>query len=174
MFKYWTYLPSLTVFTVVVILIVEIYNNYFVFSLVTASVFFQSTLLAVSGFLFSGAMAFIVRQPHDRIAVIAIETGTRTTYITTLLLSHSLPKPEGDVAKTAPVLCAFLSLLPAFFVVLVYRMLHRYRKVKYAATTEVSYLGSVEDVQELCGIRNGGLERNCHLRSVVNQPALVG
>ncbi len=58
--------------------------------------------------------------------VLAMDTGTHTTYFTALLLDNSLSQPEADIAKTAPVLCSLLSLFPAITMVLLFRIYKRY------------------------------------------------
>ena len=71
-------------------------------------------------------MAFLCRQPNQRILILTLETGTRSTYLTSTLLVMSLPQPEADVAKTTPVLVTLLSLIPSFSLVCIYRMYRRY------------------------------------------------
>ena len=132
--KYWEYLPPFTIVTVLLIFVVEVYKSSFIFELITAKVFFMAAMLAVAGYLFGCAVAFIARQPLSRIIVISIETGCRTTYITCLLLSISLTSPESDIARTTPVLGGILSLIPGLVAVLIYRGYSRYRGSNYAAT----------------------------------------
>lgn len=128
---FWTYLPSFTIFTIVFSIIVEVYNANYIFSLISTEIFFTGVALVMAGFFFGAVIAFLSRQTHSRILVLAIESGTRTTYFTTALIVMSLPQPEADIAKSAPVLVGFLSLLPTFVLVCLYRMYRRYKGQAY-------------------------------------------
>ena len=147
--RFWLYLPAWTVLTLTFLLATQIYNNYFITQLITAQIMLLAALLAVSGFIFGAALAFIARLPKSRILVLSVETGVRTTYSITLLLSHSLETPDGDISKTTPVLSSILTLLAAFLTAIVYRVIHKYKTRNYTET-ECSYLASNEDLSQLC------------------------
>ena len=122
----WTYLPTFTIFTIIAALVVELYINNFIFTLMTKEIFFAWTLIAASGYIFGAVIAFISQQSHARILVMCVETGSRTSFVTSLLLQHSLSQPEADMAKSAPVLCVLLALLPAFVILLFLRIYKRF------------------------------------------------
>ena len=147
--KFWLYLPAWTVATFLFLLVVQAYNSHFIAQLITGQIFLLAAMLAASGFIFGAAVAFIARLPKSRLLVVSVESGVRTTYSISLLLVASLHKPDGDMAKTTPVLASFLTLVPAFLAALVYRVIHKYRTRNYAET-ECSYLPSNEDLSQVC------------------------
>ena len=157
--RLWLYLPGFTVCTLVMLLIIELYNSAFIFQLITVHIFFLSILVVVSGFLFSAALAFITRLPFARMLIITIEIGVRTSFVPGLIVQHSFPPPDGDIAKTTPVLCTFLALFPSFVIVLVHRLVHKYRTRNYAET-ECSILEDPDSNQDNAGdsICNGSQE----------------
>ena len=69
-------------------------------------------------YIYGAVIAFISQQSHARILVMCVETGSRMSLVTSLLLQHSLSQPEADMAKSAPVLCVLLALLRAFIILL--------------------------------------------------------
>ncbi len=103
-------------------------------------------MLAGSGYVFGAVVSFIAQQPHQRILVTSIETGARTTFLTGILLDQSLTQPEADMAKTAPVLCTLLSLVPAIIIVIIFRVYKRYAGRDYDEASGLE--GSEEDLTE--------------------------
>ena len=144
--KYWTYLPTFTIATVLFILVAEVYKSSFIFQLVTTKVFLVAAILALAGYLFGAAVAFVARQPLSRILVMSLETGCRTTYVTCLLLTGSLECPDCDVARTTPVLGCLLSLTPGLVAVLMYRLYAQYKGLNYAET--LSTLATSKDADD--------------------------
>ena len=110
----------------------------------------MAAMLSAGGYLFGGAIAFICRQTVRCMIVITMETGVRTSFITGVLLSISLEQPEGDIGKMGPTLWSFLSLLPAFMGVIIYKFYKRYNVRKYAPT-ECTYLDSQDDLSLIEG-----------------------
>ena len=146
---FWLYLPCFTILTLAYTLIVEIYKNHFIFHLVTRRIFMASFLLILSGFIISSITGFLCRLAPQRILVLIMDSGTHTTYFTALLLENSLTQPDADIAKTAPVLCSLLSLIPAIILVLLFRIYKRYTGKDFA---DVIYsTGSGEDTECLSG-----------------------
>ncbi|KAI0230966.1 hypothetical protein LSAT2_018652 [Lamellibrachia satsuma] len=143
----WMYLPIFTVCTIVFSVIASLFVNGFIFRYITVRIFLLSALLAAAGYGVGAASAFAVGLPQSRILTIAVETGGRTTVITNLLLVSSMAQPEADLAKTAPVLCSLLSVVPAFVAILVRRFMLRLRERKYAQT-ECTFIDSRDDVSE--------------------------
>ena len=143
----WMRLPVFTVCTVVFFVIVTLFSNSFIFRCITPKIFLLSALLAAAGYAVGAATAFVVGLPQRRILVIAVETGSRTTVITNLLLVSSMVQPEADMAKAAPVLCSLLGIVPAFAAILARRFVSRLRERKYAHT-ECTFIGSRDDVSD--------------------------
>ena len=144
---FWQWLPSFTIFTLIFALIVEIYNNHFIFPLISKEVFCSCLMLGMSGYIFGWIVGFLCRLQTQRILVLVIETGAHTTYITCVLLDNSLAQPEADMAKTAPVLCSLLSLIPAIIIVLLFRFYKRYTGKKF---TDLLYNGDNDDEMTEC------------------------
>ena len=144
---FWQWLPSFTIFTLVFTLIVEIYNNHFIFPLVSKEVFCSCLILGMAGYIFGWVVGFLCRLHAQRILVLAIETGAHTTYFTNLLLDNSLDQPEADMAKTAPVLCSMLSLIPAIIIVLLFRFYKRYTGKEFS---DLLYNGENDDEMTEC------------------------
>ena len=132
--KIWFYVPIPTSVILLLMSIMELYRNHFVFSIMTVHVFFMSAMLATGGFMFGVAMAFIARLPVSRILVIAIETGMHSSFLTCLLLAGSLEQPDADMAKAGPTVWSFLTLAPALFACIVVRFYKKFHVRKYAAT----------------------------------------
>ncbi len=135
--KLWTWLPSFTIFTLIFTIMIQIYNNSFIFILVTKEIMCASILLALSGFIFGFVIPFMCRLQPQKSLVIAIETGAHSTYFTSLLLDSSISQPEADIAKTAPALCSLLSLTPTIIMVLMFRIYKRYTGKDFVETVYV-------------------------------------
>lgn len=143
----WTYLPTFTIVTLMFSIVVEIYNNNFIFTLISKEIFCASVLLTSCGFTFGAVIAFIAQQRQPRILVTCVETGVRTTFLTGLLLEHSLAQPEADIAKAAPVLCTLLSVLPTMIIIILCRIYKRFvsaKKMEEIAT----YTAQCEDEED--------------------------
>ncbi len=147
----WVYQSAFASFTLLFMLSVDVYKNDYIFQLISLEVFFIGAMLAAAGYLFGCAVAFIFRLPLNNMVVVAIETGSRTMFITCLLLSRSLPEPENDIAKATPVLSGLFAQIPCLVVILVRRGLQRCR-VKGYPRTECSLMDSREDLTDAeCG-----------------------
>ena len=101
----------------------------------------------MTGYIFGWFVGFLCRLHAQRILVLAIETGAHTTYFTNLLLDNSLDQPEADMAKTAPVLCSMLSLIPAIIIVLLFRFYKRYTGKEFS---DLLYNGENDDEMTEC------------------------
>ena len=132
--KIWFHVPIPTALILLLLSVMELYRNHFVFSIMTVHVFFMSAMLATGGFMFGAAMAFIARLPVSRILVIAIETGMRSSFLTCILIMSSLEQPDADMGKAGPTLWSFLTLAPALLACIVLRFYKSYHIRKYAAT----------------------------------------
>lgn len=123
--RLWTsYLPALCVFTLLLTIASEFYFNDFIFSLLTPRLCAIVLLVMISAFLFGAGLAFLGRQSTSRIVAASIESGVRSSLLTTVLLSNTLPAPHGDIARIAPVLYTLLSVGPTLVLILMQRF-HR-------------------------------------------------
>lgn len=142
--RYWTYLPVLAVLALLCIAGVEIYSNYAVFLNVGALQATLAALLAIPGFLLGAGVGYALRQTSERIVTLALETGVRTSYVTNLCATMTWPQVEAVQAKTAPVLCSLLSLLPTVVLVLVFRIRARTKLLREAVDNYGSYNVNVD------------------------------
>ena len=123
--KAWTHIPVFTSFSIVMILIVESWRQQYIFQLITMQHLLLATILSDFGYIFGFILALVAKQPLSRIHVIAIETGSRTTFISSILVDYSVPEPLDDLAKPIPVLASILSVGLGCLVVLLYRIASR-------------------------------------------------
>jgi len=89
-----------------------VWSNLYVFRLIRPVLLLAGCLLPYVGFLLSGVVAFILRQPRPRILTIAIETGIQNTGLPIILMKFSLPQPEADLSIVAPIVIAMFMPLP--------------------------------------------------------------
>ena len=113
-------LKPVIVFFAIVLIVVGIYSNLFIFRLFKPRVVLAACLLPYIGYIVGGTIATIFRQPWKRIKTIAIETGMQNTSIAYILLTSSFPVPMGDLAAVAPVASAVMTPLPPFLTTIVY------------------------------------------------------
>lgn len=96
---------------------IGVYSNLYIFQLITPVLIIAGCLLPYTGFLLSGLVAFILRQPLPRILTIAIETGIQNTGLPIILMRFSLPQPEADLSVVSPVVIAMFMPLPLWVAV---------------------------------------------------------
>ena len=89
-----------------------VWSNLYVFQLIHPLLLLAGCLLPYVGFLLSGFVAFVLRQPPPRILTIAIETGIQNTGLPIVLMKFSLPQPEADLSIVAPIVIAMFMPLP--------------------------------------------------------------
>jgi len=89
-----------------------VWSNLYVFRLIRPLLLLAGCLLPYVGFLISGTVAFILRQPPPRVLTIAIETGIQNTGLPIILMKFSLPQPEADLSIVAPIVIAMFMPLP--------------------------------------------------------------
>lgn len=102
-----------------------VYSNLYIFRLITPSLILCGCLLPYIGFLLSGLVAFILRQPLPRVLTIAIETGIQNTGVPIILMKFSLPQPEADLSVVSPVVIAMFMPLPLWIAVTVVEIRRR-------------------------------------------------
>ncbi|ELU09519.1 hypothetical protein CAPTEDRAFT_223681 [Capitella teleta] len=117
----WLYLPSFTIFTLFTIVILDLYQYSFIFTLITVKTTFLCIFIVIGGYSVVLGCAYIARLPPMRMLVVTMEIGVRTSYIPCLAVHVSFPDPERDIAKTSTLLAILLSVLPTIVGVLVYR-----------------------------------------------------
>lgn len=96
---------------------IGVYSNLYIFRLITPALIVAGCLLPYIGFLLSGLIAFILRQPLPRILTIAIETGIQNTGLPIILMRFSLPQPDADLSVVSPVVVAMFMPLPLWVAV---------------------------------------------------------
>ena len=89
-----------------------VWSNLYVFRLIRPLLMLAGCLLPYVGFLLSGVVAFILRQPAPRILTIAIETGIQNTGLPIILMKFSLPQPDADLSVVSPIVIAMFMPLP--------------------------------------------------------------
>ena len=128
-----------------VLLVVGIYSNMYIFRLFKPKIILAGCLLPYIGYMSGGVAAAIFRQPWARVKTISIETGLQNTSIAYLLLTNSFPPPIGDVAAVAPVASAVMTPLPLFFVTIIYLIYQKYINKQAAKNPELEKGGKDDD-----------------------------
>lgn len=104
---------------------IGVYSNLYIFRLITPTLILCGCLLPYLGFLISGLVAFILRQPLPRVLTIAIETGIQNTGLPIILMKFSLPQPEADLSVVSPVVVAMFMPLPLWIAVTIVEIRRR-------------------------------------------------
>lgn len=142
--RLWRYMPVCTIVTITFGLAIDVFKYGYIVQQLSTELLFMCLILAASGYIFGCTVSYLARQRSGNLVVIAIATGSRTLYITCQILSHSLEEPENDIAKTVPVLSSFLSIMPAFLCVLIYRVR---RRSKPEVPVDVSLSGTCVEIE---------------------------
>jgi len=118
-----------------------VWTNLYIFRLIRPLLLLAGCLLPYVGFLLSGVVAFILRQPPPRILTIAIETGIQNTGLPIILLKFSLPQPEADLSIVAPIVIAMFMPLPLWIAFAVTTIWRRFKFYLYLITVVIYYAG---------------------------------
>jgi len=94
-----------------------VWSNLFVFKAIFPMLVLAGCLLPYAGFLLSGFVAFLLRQPAKRVLTISIETGIQNTGLAIILMKFSLPQPEADLSIASPIMVAMFMPLPLWIAV---------------------------------------------------------
>ena len=86
-------LRPLFIVMILTMILVGGWSNIFILRLIRPLLVVAACLVPYTGFLLSGFVAFILRQPAPRILTIAIETGIQNTGLPIILMKFSLPQP---------------------------------------------------------------------------------
>lgn len=146
-------LKPVIVFFAIVLLVIGIYSNLFIFRLFKLRVVLAACLLPYVGYLVGGLVATICRQPWPRIKTIALETGMQNTSIAYILLTSSFAPPMGDLAAVAPVASAVMTPIPPLLITVVYLTYQKCRK-KYEPVAQDG------DVVKDEAVKNGAKKDN--------------
>jgi len=89
-----------------------VWTNLYVFRLIRPLLLLAGSLLPYVGFVLSGTVAWLFRQPPARILTIAIETAIQNTGLPIVLMKFSLPQPDADLSVVGPVVIAMFMPMP--------------------------------------------------------------
>jgi len=119
-------LRPMFIISILLMLVVGVWSNLYMFRLIRPLLMLIGCLLPYIGFLLSGVVAFILRQPPQRILTIAIETGIQNTALPIVLMNLSLPQPDADLSTVGPVTVATSAILSLFFAFAVVEIWRRF------------------------------------------------
>lgn len=140
-----------------------VYSNLYIFRLITPTLILCGCLLPYTGFLLSGLIAFLLRQPLPRVLTIAIETGIQNTGLPIILMKFSLPQPEADLSVVAPVVIAMFMPLPLWIAVMIVEIRRRCcrRRLKASLEEAAAIDGTVEsNLHESADVKLVGSNNN--------------
>jgi len=127
-YKLWQlYIPFLTLLTLALIFAVNVYIYHPLLHQTTFKTFFFVIVVTAAGYGSSMTVAYLARFTRSQQLTICLETGTRTSYIVSVLLHSSFAEPEAELACSAPAMCSLLCLSVLTVSVCVYRVLERRR-----------------------------------------------
>jgi len=127
-YKLWhLYLPFLALLTLGLIFAVNVYIYHPLFCQTTFKTFLFVVFVSVCGYSSGILVAYLARLTRSQQLSICLETGTRTTYIVSVLLHSSMAEPEDQLACLAPSMCSLLCVSVSTVCVCVYRVMSRRR-----------------------------------------------
>lgn len=109
-----------------ILIIVGIYSNLFIFRLFKPRIILAACLLPYVGYICGGIVALIFRQDWKKVKTIALETGMQNTSIAYILLINSFGPPAGDIAAIGPMASALVTPLPPFTITVFYLLYQKY------------------------------------------------
>ena len=105
---------------VLYICILGSYVNLYAFEfLADISVLFSGMMLPWIGTLISGVVAYLFRQPWNRVKTIAIETAIQNAAISLVLLDRCFEEPTADIASVMPIASFLFTPIPLIIAVAV-------------------------------------------------------
>ena len=120
----------LFVIMILFMIIVGFYVNWYLIRLFTVPIIIAAALLPYLGFIISGIIALVLRQPKPRVIAISIETGIQNTGIPIMLTLFSLPQPEAALSLVSPIAVALCLPVPLWTAVGILEIRKRYWKKK--------------------------------------------
>jgi len=145
-YKFWQlYLPSLTLLTLALIFAVNVYIYQSLLRQTTFRTFLFVVFVSSAGYGSGMAVAYLAQLTRNQQLTICLETGTRTTYIVSVLLHSSLAEPEAQLACLAPAMCSLLCLSVSTVSACVYRVLERRRSSQRVVEAHCELLATSTD-----------------------------
>ncbi|RUS73693.1 hypothetical protein EGW08_018540, partial [Elysia chlorotica] len=121
-------ITPIAVITVLFILTVGLYSNWYMVRLFRGGTVAAACLLPYVGYMVGAGLALVSCQPVRRIKTVAIETGIQNTTVAYLMLTFSLPAPDADLAAVGSASSAFMTPLPLLVLSIVYRLWLSHKK----------------------------------------------
>jgi len=144
-------LRPLFVVTILLMFTIGVWSNLYIFRLLRPLLILIGCLLPYIGFLLSGVVAFILRQPPPRILTIAIETAIQNTGLPIILMKFSLPQPDADLAVVGPVTVA-MSMNPPFYIAVAVNELRR--RFKKLFSSSILFREIINTIQNIHCVQN--------------------
>jgi len=145
-YKLWQlYLPFLTLLTLILIFVVNVYIYHPQFHQTTFKTFFFVVVVTAVGYSSGMAVAYLARLTRSQQLTICLETGTRTVYIVNLLVRSSLSEPEAELWCSAPAICSALCVSVSTVGACVYRVLERRRTRRQVVEAHCELLATSTD-----------------------------
>ena len=110
--------PMLFIF-LIFLLTFGTYVNFFMYRLFHLRLIGAACLLPWMGFLAGGVVAWICRQPLNRIIAITLETGIQNVGVAIFALRLSLPQPDNDLSTIGSVCPASFTPIPPLLTLLI-------------------------------------------------------
>ena len=146
-YKLWQlYMPSLTLLTLVAIFVVNVYIYHPLFQQTTFKTLLFTVVLSAAGYGSGLAVAYLARLTRCQQLTVCLETGTRTTYIVSVLLHSSLAEPEAQLACLTPALYSLLCVSVSTISACVYRVVQRRRSSQRQVEARSQLLALSDDV----------------------------
>ena len=120
--KFRRLITPAAVVTILFILTVGLYSNWYMLRLFRGGTVLAACLLPYAGYIVGAGLAFVSCQPTPRIKTVAIETGIQNTTVAYLMLTFSLPAPDADLAAVGSASSALMTPLPLLVLCIVYRV----------------------------------------------------
>ena len=149
-YKLWQlYVPSLSVLTLVAILAVNVYIYHPLFQQTTLKTLLFTVVLSAAGYGSGLAVAYLARLTRCQQLTVCLETGTRTTYVVSVLLHSSLAEPEAELACLAPATCSLLCVSVSTVSACVYRAVQRRRSSRRQVEAQCQLLAMSDVICDL-------------------------
>ncbi|XP_064467099.1 ileal sodium/bile acid cotransporter-like [Ornithodoros turicata] len=108
--------------------VVGTYSYWHLLSLLRGAELLAASGVAILGFLFGAGIAWIARLNKSQIIAVSLETAIQNTPLALVILTLSLPQPNGDIAIVPVIMLVSITgivLLTSFFVLTVYKKIRK-------------------------------------------------